>query len=538
MKKLLLLILLYSTIIFSIELNAQEVKLVKDLIEGPDDGLDSDSEILGSIGNFIVIENRGEILVSNGTSEGTSVIGDVGTEGRILYARTILNEKLYIIVDNDDNDYSVVEIDTVGPSMKTILTDFDEITNLLSYNGKLYCDVDNDQFGTAFISVDPTTGNTEEIFPVAWFGGMRASVVHNDLIYTIHYSDTQDGAFLSSSDGTPGNVNEFKFLYEGSDFSQTSSINMTSAGDHLYFWYYADNESLYNFYRSDGTESGTEVIYDNFERIAFYEHRKVRAIGTLGNSILFLAKEMDEFERHLWISDGSQAGTCKIELAGPDIPVEPIFFSAFNDELYFFGVHEEGAWSNQSGIIKSDATKNGTTLAFNGGEHEDQIYYNGWHLVSHREKLYFSANGSEQGSELYESLGTVETTHRISDIGEGDESSAVFNLVSAGDNLFFYGNDDKFGRELYVLNNTISTIKELDVLSADVFPNPASDLIQVQGLESSIHNYRIMDVTGEIIKKGEISNLNEINISNFNAGMYFLNLSNEEQVYRAKFFKK
>ena len=537
MKNLPTQLICFLTFFLSFNLSAQQASLVIDLIEGPDNGLHQEAQILGTMGNFIALENRGEILVSNGTLEGTSVIGNLGTEGRLLFSRTSLNDKIYIIIDNDDTAYSLIEIDTVGSSMKTILSDFESINNAIAYNGKIYCEVDGGGFGTAFISLDPNTGATEEIFPVDWFGGMRSAVVHNGLIYTIHHSASQEGTFLASTDGTPGNVNEFKFLHDGSDFSQTSSINMTSAGDNLFFWYYGPNEELYNFYGSDGTENGTEILHDNFKRIAFYDHRKDRAIGVFGNNILFRAQEMDDSSRkHLWISDGSIGGTCKVEIAGPDIPMEPRFFSMLNDELYFFGTHTEGAWSNDMGVIKTDATKDGTEVAFDGGEHEDGIFFNGWHLVAHNGKLYFSASG-QYGSELYESLGTLETTIRVSDIQEGDDDSSVSNLVSAGENLFFFGTNEAYGRELYVLNSTISSTKELNTFQINIFPNPTEDIIQLQGLETTANPYQIVDMTGALLKSGVTSGAHEINVNGLSAGMYFLNVYQEDKTYRAKFFK-
>lgn len=54
-----------------------------------------------------------------------------------------------------------------------------------------------------------------------------------------------------------------------------------------------------------------------------------------------------------------------------------------------------------------------------------------------------------------------------------------------------------------------------------VFPNPSSNFIRIQGLKMKDY-YKIYNVLGSEIKKGRISNNEEINISNLDSGVYFL----------------
>jgi len=54
-----------------------------------------------------------------------------------------------------------------------------------------------------------------------------------------------------------------------------------------------------------------------------------------------------------------------------------------------------------------------------------------------------------------------------------------------------------------------------------LFPNPSSDFIQVSNL-IEIENFKIFNILGVLIKKGTISNSSEIDIKNFDNGLYFL----------------
>lgn len=59
-----------------------------------------------------------------------------------------------------------------------------------------------------------------------------------------------------------------------------------------------------------------------------------------------------------------------------------------------------------------------------------------------------------------------------------------------------------------------------------VYPNPATDILFIQGDFKGSTEYSILDITGREIKKGILSNkINTINISEFNAGMYFIKIN-------------
>ena len=69
----------------------------------------------------------------------------------------------------------------------------------------------------------------------------------------------------------------------------------------------------------------------------------------------------------------------------------------------------------------------------------------------------------------------------------------------------------------------ISTIK--------VFPSPASDHIQIEGLSHYINSFNILNSKGEIVmSKNTIVNQKKFDISKLSSGVYFIQLNNVDNV--------
>jgi len=87
--------------------------------------------------------------------------------------------------------------------------------------------------------------------------------------------------------------------------------------------------------------------------------------------------------------------------------------------------------------------------------------------------------------------------------------------------------------------NIISLDKSLSAIK--LFPNPCSNILSVSlNTKSNNLSYKILDLTGKEITKGEINNRNQININteNFTTGLYILRIIDKSSIYSEKFFKK
>ena len=85
-----------------------------------------------------------------------------------------------------------------------------------------------------------------------------------------------------------------------------------------------------------------------------------------------------------------------------------------------------------------------------------------------------------------------------------------------------------------VLVPSLNDINETTLETVKISPNPSSDVIVLSTISSD--DFTIVNAAGTVVKTGKVVN-NEITISDLENGTYFLQLSNNEGTYQAKFIK-
>ena len=109
-----------------------------------------------------------------------------------------------------------------------------------------------------------------------------------------------------------------------------------------------------------------------------------------------------------------------------------------------------------------------------------------------------------------------------------DMASIFFNFGSSGnENIVYYFDNVSFGSPLNVDDNLFTSYK--------VYPNPFIDVINLIGIEGD-ETIIINDILGKEIFK-EIG-VEEINLSSFEKGTYFLTLTKVSQSSTFKVIKK
>ena len=107
-------------------------------------------------------------------------------------------------------------------------------------------------------------------------------------------------------------------------------------------------------------------------------------------------------------------------------------------------------------------------------------------------------------------------------------ASIFFNFGSSGNqNIVYYFDNVSFGSPLNVDDNFFNTYK--------IYPNPFIDVINLFGIEGD-ETIIINDILGKEIFKGV--GVEEINLSSFEKGTYFLTLSKGSQSSTFKVIKK
>jgi ELWxxDGT repeat protein len=156
----------------------------------------------------------------------------------------------------------------------------------------------------------------------------------------------------------------------------------------------------------------------------------------------------------LWKSDGTKAGTVMVKDIYPGFGEGPYSSSPecltdVNGMLFFYasdGVHGGELW-------KSDGTPGGTVMVkdINPGNGDSCIGWDcsGSDLTSVNEVLFFAADDSVHGNELWKSDGTPEGTVMVKDIYPDKGSDNIMELTNANGTLFFTADDGNHGMELW-----------------------------------------------------------------------------------------
>ncbi|MCX8037753.1 MAG: hypothetical protein N3D11_12050 [Candidatus Sumerlaeia bacterium] len=104
----------------------------------------------------------------------------------------------------------------------------------------------------------------------------------------------------------------------------------------------------------------------------------------------------------------------------------------------------DDSWSGEE-LWKTDGTAAGTVLVQDiyPGEHSSSVNY----LVGMNGMLYFSANDGIHGAELWKSNGSRSGTVLVKDVNPGVSDSSPEQLTVVGGVLFFVADDGSHGKE-------------------------------------------------------------------------------------------
>ena len=151
----------------------------------------------------------------------------------------------------------------------------------------------------------------------------------------------------------------------------------------------------------------------------------------------------------------------------------------FNDRLYFSANDGE----NGTELFVSDGTMAGTRLLADIAPGSSNYGYsnnrssNPSNFIEFNDRLYFSADDGENGSELFVSDGTAAGTQLLADIAPGSNYYGFYDnpgsnpryFIEFNDRLYFAANDGESGRELFVSDGTAEGTQLLIDLNPGVY---------------------------------------------------------------------
>ena len=450
--------------------------------------------------------NGNELWKTDGTASGTEMVKDINPDANNGLANsnfTILNNKLYFFANDGSTGMELWETD--GTAVNTKLVADINGTNVNSVNNSSIITMNNELFfvandGTTNVELwksDGTSSGTVLVKDINLNGG---SYVNN---LTVHpylnslYFSAYDGSetTLWSSDGTEANTIKLA-IKNVSNFTLSGSRDIGERGESNIIYdteLFFTGESTSNFNKK-GTElwvvtyTGTvQQVHDiNPEAASSYP-----SLLTNHNGILYFMAYVPTNGYELWKASYYQAELVKdIQIGTPNANINEI--ASFGDVILF------GAGDNSQNreLWKSDGSSEGTalfqdinplTLQYGNGSNPHSFFV-------HNNTLYFSANNSVTGAELW----------KLEQSALSIEKQEFNNLVNVS-----------------------------------LFPNPTSNILNIRVDNQQIESVKIYNLLGKEVIQLSAKNetLNKIDISHFTNGIYILQIKTDSNSYTKKVVK-
>ncbi|MFN8417062.1 MAG: T9SS type A sorting domain-containing protein [Cytophagaceae bacterium] len=239
--------------------------------------------------------------------------------------------------------------------------------------------------------------------------------------------------------------NDFFFPTQDRSMVVLSSTQLLHAGQTAMFGN--------NIWQTDGTTPNTSVFLSTSNPISGYSPT---AITTALGKIFFI--HQINSTKYLYVSDGTSAGTirlCKLGSSSNTNLYEGMINEpkVANNRLFFF------ADSSATGIElwSTDGTFNGTSMIKDIISGSSSSISNPRSTVLN-DKFYFTANNITNGGELWVSDGTAANTEMVYDLHSGSTSTAFMNKMFVfNNNIYFTSTVSGYQYGLYKSDGIVGT---------------------------------------------------------------------------------
>ena len=506
---------------------AQTVRL-KDIREGAEGSGVNNLTVVGNTLFFTANSGSGIELFSSSGRQGnseTNIVADINAGGDSTPANlTPLSNRIIFTAQNTAGNLGLYA--SLAPSSGLITLNANlgtagetTASNFVQLGTKVYFILNN----SALWSTDGTAVGTKEEknFQLANGSSSPSSIVSAGAVSYFSATDGITGRELWKTDGTESGTVQVKDIRVGAASSSPESI--TVSGENVYFTA-EDSDGNRELWITDGTDEGTLIVKTSGDQ----------EINTSGGSdptdltdidgVLYFSAVSASGGREPWRinSDTGLAETVGDLVTGTGVS-DPTQFTNYKDDVYFVsrangqiqrlrkasaaaafiggaggpsaitGMVPLGTGGNQrlyfagttgQGIElwKSDGTDGGTEIVLDINPGSANANPTGMTVVGN--VLFFAASngttGTANGTELWRTNGTLETTRIVRDINPGVESSSPQNLTEAGGKLFFTADNGTNGRELWV--STSSGASMLVDIAAGAASSNIADMKNIDGI--------------------------------------------------------
>jgi ELWxxDGT repeat protein len=402
---------------------------------------------------FNGMDSRGsELWVSDGTPNGTKMVKDLNLGTGHTYIREIVSTNdLLLFTASQNNINKLFRSD--GTSEGTFEIQVSPIIHPIFYpyqltiaEGRFYFISRNSIWtsdGTIFGTNKIINANSfDESYIIKLIGIGEKCLIANGRIFITDFNGNSQLLFLDTDIDRP-----------------FGPINMIKFNNKVYFFaskILANNTDSHGFFETDGTKSGTKLIKD-FSSDPYFLLPEYIFLEKTDTKMFFRANLDDPvYSRHfdLWTSDGTELGTYFLRKI--DYQLDQRFFTKKLNNLFIMSFLTVVNQPTTNEIFISDGTLNEVNkiiLPGIAGEITNWTTFNN--------KLYLPVTTIDNGTELWETDGTIPGTKLTAEIRPGQPNSQIGNLMNFEDKIVMSGTDGINGIALwqYIDNTQIKSIK-------------------------------------------------------------------------------
>jgi len=306
----------------------------------------------------------------------------------------------------------------------------------IEMNGALYTTFSDRVNGNELWRSDGTAAGTymlKDINPGAGNSSPGQFTYYGGYVY-FSADDGVNGRELWRTDGTPEGTELFLDLLPGAASSNPNWLTVVEGN----LLFNATDGLEWSLWTTDGTVPGTSLLKAGVRGSQFTEFA----------GLYYFSGETPENGRELWVTDGTPEGTeLFFEYKSGFYPSNPGWLTVYHDYLYFT-INGFGA----DFLYRTD------------GANTERVYlFHDWHgpgnLTIFNDAIYFLAGTSDAtGRELWRLTATPGTSsfsvQLFKELAPGPESTKIMKYVVAGNQLFFTADDSTHGTELWVSDGT------------------------------------------------------------------------------------
>lgn len=303
-------------------------------------------------------EHGEELWRSDGTGSGTELFKNINLTGDSMPAWiTPFGDHFYFFADDGVNGIELWKSD--GTAAGTQMVKNRDVSgwkmdNLTVYENALYFITYEDYLHDGLWVSDGTETGTEKLMdigvpddPGMWRGNAWLQSA-GDFLFFCNLTES-DGYEYWISDGTASGTDILKDIYPGANSGCYWYISNPGIALHDGEYFLSGLDELHSreFWKSDGTESGTNMVKDiNPSGVGVAEGFYSGEYISL-NQLIFSADDGTTGDE-LWKTDGTDSGTALLQnIASGSNPSEPKGMTLVGEKLFFFAndhVHDYELW--------------------------------------------------------------------------------------------------------------------------------------------------------------------------------------------------